>query len=87
MPATQIILQYSFDQHNAPVAAVEEQLTKDLVNLALEIFITTYGCDWQQAIEMAFAMRVELTEYANRWDEDVDWARGEHGQSESGDAL
>lgn len=42
----------------------------ELADLALELFSTTYGMDWQQAFEAARAMLSELIVYAYAWEED-----------------
>ena len=40
----------------------------ELEALSLEIFATTYGCDWPQADALAEEQLPELLDYAQAWD-------------------
>jgi hypothetical protein len=41
---------------------------RELEDLTIEIFSTTYLCDWRQAWLMAWAQMPELRAYAEAWD-------------------
>lgn len=43
-------------------------MTCEIECLAAEVFATTYGCDWQLAIDTAFIEVVSLINYAEEWD-------------------
>jgi hypothetical protein len=47
------------------------RLTDEIEALALEVFSTTYGCEWQRAIDTAIADLPDLIAYADTWNGDA----------------
>lgn len=48
-----------------------DRALEEVSALALELFATTYGMDWEGAITEAVNTLVELATYAEAWDEQV----------------
>jgi len=47
------------------------RLTREIEDLSLEIFTTTYGADWHQAITTALHDLPDLLAYADDWNDSV----------------
>ena len=52
-----------------PPSTLADTITAEVEALSLEIFCTTYGYDWQQAITEALVTVTDLATFASDWDD------------------